>query len=177
MAAQRKFLWRDMTVFDGLRELPQPMAVVTAGAHIDTLCPMSDFDAARVADAEDAGRGGVMTPGLVDCHAHLVFGGERAGEFEQRLEGASYAEIAQAGGGILSTVRATRAASEQVLFETARPRLQALIDDGVTCVEIKSGYGLTVADELKMLRVARRLGADLPVRVVTTLLGAHALRS
>ncbi|HLQ86512.1 MAG TPA: imidazolonepropionase, partial [Salinisphaeraceae bacterium] len=87
----------------------------------------------------------------------------------------SYAEIAQAGGGILSTVRATRAASEQVLFETARPRLQALIDDGVTCVEIKSGYGLTVADELKMLRVARRLGADLPVRVVTTLLGAHAL--
>jgi len=175
MAAQRKFLWRDMTVFDGLRELPQPMAVVTAGAHIDTLCPMSDFDAARVADAEDAGRGGVMTPGLVDCHTHLVFGGERAGEFEQRLEGASYAEIAQAGGGILSTVRATRAASEQVLFETARPRLQALIDDGVTCVEIKSGYGLTVADELKMLRVARRLGADLPVRVVTTLLGAHAL--
>lgn len=116
-----------------------------------------------------------MTPGLVDCHTHLVFGGNRADEFERRLEGASYAEIAKAGGGILSTVHATRAASEDELLQLALPRLQALIDDGATTVEIKSGYGLSVDDELKMLRVARRLGEALPVRVVTTLLGAHAL--
>uniref|UniRef100_UPI00131AF243 imidazolonepropionase n=2 Tax=unclassified Pseudomonas TaxID=196821 RepID=UPI00131AF243 len=119
--------------------------------------------------------GGVMTPGLVDCHTHLVHAGQRAGEFERRLEGTSYAEIARAGGGILGTVRATRAASEAELFAVARPRLQALIDEGVTTVEIKSGYGLTVADELKLLRVARQLGEALPVRVITTLLGAHAV--
>jgi imidazolonepropionase len=121
------------------------------------------------------GRGGVMTPGLVDCHTHLVFGGDRADEFARRLEGASYAEIAGAGGGILGTVRATRAASEAALLAAALPRLAALVADGATTVEIKSGYGLTLADELKMLRVARRLGKTLPVRVVTTLLGAHAL--
>ncbi len=175
MSQPFRLLWRDMTVFDGLRECPAPMAVITRGERIETLCPMQELSDALTQGTHDAGRGGVMTPGLVDCHTHLVFGGNRADEFERRLEGASYAEIAQAGGGILSTVRATREASEDALFERARPRLQALIDDGATTVEIKSGYGLTVADELKMLRVARRLGESLPVRVVTTLLGAHAL--
>ncbi|MEA3250369.1 MAG: imidazolonepropionase [Pseudomonadota bacterium] len=168
-------LWRDMTVFDGNRELPEPMAVLVRDGRIEALQPMKEFDATRCEYAHDAGRGGVMTPGLVDCHTHLVFGGSRADEFEMRLEGASYEEIARRGGGILSTVRATREASEEALFDKAQPRLQALIDDGATTVEIKSGYGLNVEDELKMLRVARRLGETLPVRIVTTLLGAHAL--
>ncbi|MGB8711767.1 MAG: imidazolonepropionase [Onishia taeanensis] len=170
-----RLLWRDVTVFDGLETLPEPMAVIVEGQQIAMLAPMHGVDAAMFDDCREMARGGVMTPGLVDCHTHLVFGGGRAEEFEARLEGASYEEIARRGGGILSTVSATRAASEEALCEAARPRLQALIDDGVTTVEIKSGYGLSVADELKMLRVARRLGETLPVRVVTTLLGAHAL--
>src|SRR5699024_6118985 len=123
----------------------------------------------------ECGHGGVITPGLVDCHTHLVFGGQRADEFEQRLQGVSYTKIAESGGGIISTVRATRTASEDELFDRAAPRLQALIGDGVTTIEIKSGYGVTVADEMKMLRVARRLGEHFPVRIVTSLLGAHAL--
>ncbi len=136
---------------------------------------MSEFDEQLAHHCTEMGSGGVMTPGLVDCHTHLVFGGSRAEEFEARLEGASYEEIAKRGGGILSTVRATREASEDELLRLAKPRLEALIADGVTTVEIKSGYGLSVKDELKMLRVARRLGKMLPVNVVTTLLGAHAL--
>jgi imidazolonepropionase len=116
-----------------------------------------------------------VTPGLIDCHTHLVYGGDRAGEFEQRLEGASYQEIARAGGGILSTVRATRAADDDSLFAAAERRLSALCAEGVTTVEIKSGYGLALAHELKQLRVARRLGEALPVTVRTTFLGAHAL--
>ncbi len=116
-----------------------------------------------------------LTPGLIDCHTHLVYGGDRAAEFEARLEGASYEDIAKAGGGILSTVAATRAASEDELFQAARPRLVALIAEGVTTVEIKSGYGLDLDNELKQLRVARALGAALPVTVKTTFLGAHAL--
>ncbi len=116
-----------------------------------------------------------VTPGLIDCHTHLVYGGDRAEEFELRLGGASYEEIARAGGGILSTVAATRAADEEALFETAKPRLAALLGEGVTTVEIKSGYGLDLESELKQLRVARRLGAALPVTVRTTFLGAHAL--
>ncbi len=116
-----------------------------------------------------------LTPGLIDCHTHLVYGGDRAAEFEQRLKGASYAEIAQAGGGIVSTVAATRAASEDDLLHAARPRLDALLAEGVTTVEIKSGYGLDLENELKQLRVARALGAALPVTVKTTFLGTHAL--
>jgi imidazolonepropionase len=119
--------------------------------------------------------GAWVTPGLIDCHTHLVFGGDRAGEFEQRLEGASYEQIAAAGGGILATVRATREASLDELIEASRPRLRALIEGGVTTVEIKSGYGLDVDAELKMLRAARMLGQSEPVRVERTLLALHAL--
>lgn len=116
-----------------------------------------------------------ITPGLIDCHTHLVHAGDRAGEWAMRLDGASYEEIARAGGGIVSTMHATRAASEADLVATALPRLDALLAEGVTTIEIKSGYGLTVADELKMLRAARSLGEQRRVRVATTLLGAHAL--
>ncbi|WON78810.1 imidazolonepropionase [Serratia sp. UGAL515B_01] len=118
---------------------------------------------------------GIITPGLIDCHTHLVFGGDRSGEFEQRLNGVSYAEIAAQGGGIISTVRATRDTEEKKLLEQALFRLQPLLAEGITCVEIKSGYGLTPQSELKMLRVARQLGELLPVEVKTTCLAAHAL--
>ena len=114
-----------------------------------------------------------ITPGLIDCHTHLVHAGDRAHEFELRLAGASYEEIARAGGGIASTVRASRAASEAELAASARPRLEALISEGVTTVEIKSGYGLTTDDELKLLRAARTLGDR--ATIVTSFLGAHAL--
>ena len=116
-----------------------------------------------------------ITPGLIDCHTHLVYGGNRADEFALRLAGASYEEIARSGGGIVSTVRATRAADEDSLFPQSARRLQALLAEGVTTLEIKSGYGLDLASERKMLRVARRLGEHYPVTVYTTFLGAHAL--
>ncbi len=125
-------------------------------------------------DKRDCG-GRWITPGLIDCHTHLVYAGNRAGEFAQRLAGASYEEIARAGGGIVSTMRATRAASEETLIAQTLPRLDALIAEGVTTVEVKSGYGLNAADEAKMLRAARRLPDSRDVRVVTTFLGAHAL--
>jgi imidazolonepropionase len=119
--------------------------------------------------------GRLVTPGLVDCHSHAVYAGSRAAEFEMRLNGASYEEIARAGGGILSTVRAVRAASEDDLVAQSLPRIDAMIATGATTIEIKSGYGLTVADELKMLRAARRIGRERPVDVVTTHLAAHAI--
>jgi imidazolonepropionase len=128
----------------------------------------------REATVEDC-RSRLVTPALVDCHTHLVFGGNRAKEFEMRLEGATYEEIARAGGGIVSTVAATRALSEGELVEAALPRLDALIAEGVGTIEIKSGYGLTVEDELKMLRAARRLGEIRKVRVKTSYLAAHAV--
>ena len=117
----------------------------------------------------------LITPGLIDCHTHLVYAGNRADEFKQRLEGKTYAEIARAGGGILSTVRQTRAASEEELFQQSLPRMLALRAEGVTTVEIKSGYSLDWDNELKILRVARRLGEVVGLRVRTTFLGAHAV--
>ncbi len=161
------------------------MAQANYGAHDDAVVAIADgkvawtgargeapaFDAREVFD----GGGGWITPGLIDCHTHLVYGGDRAGEFEMRLQGASYEEIARNGGGIASTVTATRAASEDELEAQARSRLSRMIAEGVTTVEIKSGYGLELEGELKMLRVARALGRRLPVRVATTLLAAHAL--
>lgn len=149
--------WRDgVLAFVGPRaQLPGP---------VDTL-------AVEVIDVA----GGVITPGLVDCHTHVVFAGDRAGEFEQRLRGLSYEQIAREGGGIISTVRATRAASEEQLFGQSLPRARALRDDGVTTLEIKSGYGLDFDNERKMLRVARRIGVALGITIRTTFLGAHAL--
>jgi len=116
-----------------------------------------------------------ITPGLIDCHTHLVFAGTRAREYAERLRGATYAQIAARGGGILTTMRATRQASLEQLVDSAAPRLAALLGEGVTTIEIKSGYGLTLADEAKMLRAARRLGERFPVTVKTTLLAAHTL--
>lgn len=122
----------------------------------------------------DAGRRWI-SPGLIDCHTHLVYAGNRAGEFEQRLQGVSYADIARAGGGIVSTVRATRAASEAQLLAASLPRLDAMLAEGITTVEIKSGYGLSLDDETKQLRVARELGQRRAVEIVPTFLGAHAI--
>ncbi len=119
--------------------------------------------------------GALVTPALIDCHTHLVFAGNRANEFEMRLQGATYEEIARAGGGIVSTVRATRAASEDALLEDSLPRARALLAEGVTCIEIKSGYGLDFETERRMLRVARRIGGHLGIAVRTTFLGLHAL--
>ncbi|QUT06814.1 imidazolonepropionase [Sphingobium phenoxybenzoativorans] len=134
-------------------------------------CDAPVLEASETADCE----GRWITPGLIDCHTHLVHAGDRAQEFELRLAGASYEEIARAGGGIVSTMKATRAASEAELVRSALPRLDALIAEGVTTVEIKSGYGLTRVDEMKMLNAARQLGVERHVRVATTFLGAHAL--
>ncbi|MFT3896719.1 MAG: imidazolonepropionase [Thermomonas sp.] len=138
--------------------------------------PRADLpaDPASLAD-EVIKADGVVTPGLVDCHTHLVFAGDRAAEFEHRLQGASYEEIARAGGGILSTVRAVRAAGEDALLAESLPRAKALVADGATTLEIKSGYGLDFDNERKMLRVARRIGDELGITVRTTYLAAHAL--
>ena len=129
------------------------------------------LDAARTIDCERRW----ITPGLIDCHTHLVFAGDRAREFELRLAGSSYEEIARAGGGILSTMKATRAASRGELVTIALPRLDALIAEGVTTVEVKSGYGLAIDAERTMLQAARQLASERPIRVVTTFLGAHAV--
>jgi len=147
-------------------------ALLVDGEKIAWVGPRSD--APRAAETVDCG-GRLVTPGLIDCHTHLVYAGSRANEFEMRLNGASYADIARAGGGILSTVKATRAASEDALIEASLPRLDGLLAEGVTTVEIKSGYGLDVETELRMLRVARRLGVVRSVDVKATFLGAHAL--
>lgn len=142
--------------------------IAWCGAEADI--PATYRDAAR---QDLAGR--LVTPAFVDCHTHIVFGGDRAREFEMRLTGASYEEIARAGGGIVSTVTATRAASEDALLAAALPRVDALLAEGVATLEIKSGYGLDIETELKMLRVARWIGRERPVRVRTTFLGAHAV--
>ncbi len=149
-------------------------ALAIAGGRIAWVGPQADLPSGDAAMTRSVS-GRWLTPALIDCHTHLVFAGERSGEFEQRLSGASYEEIAKAGGGILSTVRATRDASPDELFDAALPRVQALIAEGVATVEIKSGYGLDVDNELKMLEVARRLGDSSGVSVFTTLLAAHAI--
>ena len=144
---------------------------IAFAAPMKTLPRPPEDIADQVVDVE----GRWITPGLIDCHTHMVFAGDRAGEFELRLRGASYEEIAEAGGGIVSTVIATRAASEEELVASASARLADFIAEGVTTIEIKSGYGLDSETEVKILRAARRLAADYPVRVRTTFLGAHAL--
>lgn len=172
-----KTLWQNCHVASmvgGTYSIIEDAAIVTLGEHIDWIGPRSEVLAQAGMQRVDLD-GAWVTPGLIDCHTHTVFGGNRSGEFEQRLQGVSYAEIAAAGGGIASTVRATRAASEAQLFASARQRLNALRRDGVTTVEIKSGYGLDLENEAKMLRVARRLGRELPVTVRATCLAAHAL--
>jgi len=160
---------------DGLQQASQAIGIV--GASIAWCGAMRDLprdyqtSVPNVMDAE----GKLLTPGLIDCHTHLVYAGNRADEFKLRLDGVSYADIARHGGGILSTVRQTRSVSEEVLLQQSLPRILALRAEGVTTVEIKSGYGLDLATELKMLRVAKRLGELSGVRVRTTFLGAHAI--
>ncbi|MBK3438913.1 MULTISPECIES: imidazolonepropionase [Pseudomonas] len=172
-----KTLWQHChiaTMARGEYSIIEDGAMVTAGSLIEWIGPRAELPPGDYAQTHDL-QGAWVTPGLIDCHTHTVFGGNRSGEFEQRLQGVSYAEIAAAGGGIASTVRATRAATEDELFDSSRKRLRSLLRDGVTTVEIKSGYGLDLANERKMLRVARRLGQELPVSVRATCLAAHAL--
>lgn len=152
--------------------LMEQAAITLDGDRIAAIGPMSALPPG--ADFTDLG-GRLVTPGLIDCHTHVIFGGDRAREFEMRLEGASYEDIARAGGGILSTVRATRAADLGQMVASALPRVDALLAEGVTTLEIKSGYGLDLETELRMLRAAREIGRVRKVHVVTTWLAAHAL--
>lgn len=150
-------------------------AVWTKGDRLAWVGRMADIPGDARRDDALSLEGRLVTPGLVDCHTHIVHGGNRAAEFEMRLHGASYEEIAQAGGGIAATVAATRTASESHLLASALERVDALIAEGMTTIEIKSGYGLDVETELKMLRVARRIATRRPVRVRTSFLGAHSV--
>jgi imidazolonepropionase len=152
-------------------------AIAVKDGRIAWLGPKADMPpglGAQAVTVHDGG-GSWLTPGLIDCHTHIVHAGNRSDEFEARLNGATYEDIAHAGGGIMSTVRATRAASEDELLRQSLPRVRSLLAEGVTTIEIKSGYGLTLESEAKMLHAARRIGRELPVRVATTFLGAHAL--
>ena len=172
-------VWRDARLATLAADRPglgvvEHGVVAAQGGRILYAGPAADapqLDAVETVDCE----GRWITPGLIDCHTHLVYGGDRAAEFELRLAGASYEEIARAGGGIVSTVAATRAASEALLADAALARLDALIAEGVTTIEIKSGYGLSLEHERKQLKVARGLGETRSVTVRTTFLGAHAL--
>ncbi|MBJ2258443.1 MULTISPECIES: imidazolonepropionase [Pseudomonas] len=172
-----KTLWQHCnvaTMANGTYSIIEDAAIVTRDGYIEWIGPRQQLPTGEYGQTHGL-EGAWVTPGLIDCHTHTVFGGNRSGEFEQRLQGVSYAEIAAAGGGIASTVRATRAASEEELFASARQRLLCLLRDGVTSVEIKSGYGLSLESEHKILRVIRRLGTELPVTVRSTCLAAHAL--
>lgn len=163
-----------ITMRGGNYQLIPQGAIAVTGDKIVWIGPHAELPPIHAA-RQVVYEGGLITPGLIDCHTHLVFGDDRSNEFEQRLNGVSYAEIAANGGGIISTVRATRQASEQQLLEQALFRLKPLLAEGVTTIEIKSGYGLNLESEIKMLRVARRLGELLPIDVKTTCLAAHAL--
>ena len=175
--AEALTLWRNghVATCDESMTVFEQGALLTRGSRIEWVgseTALPDFRTpAEVRDLN----GAWVTPGLIDCHTHLVFAGTRAREYAERLKGRTYAEIARSGGGILSTMRAVRSASEQELFDESAPRLQALLAEGVTTIEVKSGYGLTLADEGKMLRVARALQRAFPVTVKTTLLAAHTL--
>ena len=169
------FVLSDARLLAASGAVAAPGAVAVADGSIAWAGPQADLPS-DFAHAERVSlEGRLLTPALIDCHTHLVHGGHRAREFALRLEGASYEQIAREGGGIVSTVRATRAASEDDLVAQALPRLDALLAEGVATVEIKSGYGLDVETELRMLRAARRLAALRPVGVTTTFLGAHAV--
>ena len=174
-------LWHDLRLFDMQALLAGELCtsssvIAVQGGRITYAGPAQALpEGLSASGPRHDGGGALVTPGLVDCHTHLVYGGQRAGEFALRLAGASYEEIARAGGGIVSTVRATREASEEALLAVAAPRLEQLLADGVTAIEIKSGYGLELAAERRQLRVARALGERYGVTVRTTFLGAHAL--
>jgi imidazolonepropionase len=169
-------LWRNARIAtcDDSMTVFEHGAMLTRDGQIEWVGEENALPKFGPAEVRDLG-GACVTPGLIDCHTHLVFAGTRANEYAERLKGRTYAEIAQEGGGILSTMRAVRAASDQELFDESVPRLQALMGEGVTTIEVKSGYGLTLADEGKMLRVARMLQRSFPVTVRTTLLAAHSL--
>ena len=170
-------LWRNANIAtcDEAGRMHSPGAVVTRGPLVEWVGDDAGLPAGIHPQRTIELAGRWITPGLIDCHTHLVFAGQRASEFARRTAGESYAGIARDGGGILGTVRATRAASEDELFEQSRPRLESMLREGVTTVEIKSGYGLDLESEAKMLRVARRLEAEHAVTVSTSLLAAHAL--
>ena len=172
-------LWRNARLATLEGDLPWGLVergvMITEGGTLIWVGAEADRPPGLPVEADHDLAGALVTPGLVDCHTHLVYGGHRAREFELRLEGASYEEIARAGGGILSTVAATRAASDHALFEAARSRALTLMAEGVTTLEVKSGYGLASEHEARMLRTARRLGAELPLTVRTSYLAAHAL--
>ena len=161
---------------EALRAIPRGAVGVRGGkiAFLGAESSLPEGAAGPKTEIVDA-EGGFVGPGFVDPHTHLVFAGDRSAEFELRCRGATYLEIAKAGGGIANTVNATRAASEEELVRLALPRLERLLAQGVTCAEVKSGYGLSLESELKMLRVVRTLGAMQPVELVPTLLCAHAL--
>ncbi len=174
-----KTLWRHarLATFDGAAPWGwiEAGALVTDGDRLSWVGAEAAVPSGLGVDAEVDLQGALVTPGLIDAHTHLVYGGDRAAEFEQRLQGASYEAIARAGGGIRSTVAATRAASDQALFASAALRARALMAEGVTTLEVKSGYGLSEHDEARCLAVARRLASELPLAVCTTSLAAHAL--
>jgi imidazolonepropionase len=161
------------TMRDDIMGIVEDGAIAAEDGRIAYVGPRAGLPT-HAADVTDC-RGAWILPGLIDCHTHMVFGGNRSGEFEARLAGASYEEIARAGGGILSTMRATRAASEEELVSTALPRLDGLLREGVTTVEVKSGYGLELGAELKQLAAARALEGERRVSIVTSLLAAHAV--
>lgn len=174
-------IWQGLALAEGLAapdlavSPDAPATIVVQHGQIQWVGPDASLPAVWQHLPRRQGAGRLATPGLVDCHTHLVYGGQRANEFAMRLAGATYEEVAKAGGGIVSSVKATRAATEDELFAQAAPRLQALLAEGVCAIEIKSGYGLALEHERKQLRVARRLGEAFGVTVRTTFLGAHAL--